>query len=402
MAIELISAFQDATGYGTFAAWAKWLTTAFTNFGWQQTTDYGQVNWTNLATSNVVPQSSSNTVWTSYVAAASIGTGAGGFAASGGSLVIACAVTTGLAAGKAIQLASLAGAGASAGISAYNGYILTITSVVASTSVTVACPASWSFTYTATAGTVTIQPAFMIFESNDSLSSIAPIYVKLELYAYQNTNTPSFRVTVGLGGTNGYGSLVAPVTAALTSTSYQNDTTNLRPCYASGDAGSFRCTILNPIGVGSNDPYLGQWMVIARSRDTSGNPTSNYVSLWVGGYTAAAPCTFQTVFSAGGINLEDTQGVLIGALANPAAANNFSGAFSGVTMVTPIFQNVGGLSNPTPDFLGGFAKDFPVNTLALITVYGVQHNYISLVSTGAGPKIGPVSSTYAALLFRFE
>ena len=215
MAIELISAFQDATGYGTFAAWAKWLTTAFTNFGWQQTTDYGQVNWTNLATSNVVPQSSSNTVWTSYVAAASIGTGAGGFAASGGSLVIACAVTTGLAAGKAIQLASLAGAGASAGISAYNGYILTITSVVASTSVTVACPASWSFTYTATAGTVTIQPAFMIFESNDSLSSIAPIYVKLELYAYQNTNTPSFRVTVGLGGTNGYGSLVAPVTAAL-------------------------------------------------------------------------------------------------------------------------------------------------------------------------------------------
>ena len=256
MATQQTVALMDTSTYTNFASWAKWALAAFTTFGWIQTADYGQVNWTNLAASAAVPLSSNNSGWTSYQAAASVGTGAGGFAASGGSLIIAMATTTGMAAGKAVQLLALAGTGANAGVSAYNNYILTITSVVASTSITVACPAGWSFSYQVTAGTATIQPAFMIFVSNDTLTPTMPLYVKMEFGGYQSNNSPWARVTIGTAGTNGYGTLSGTTTAAMCFCCYQSDTVNWRPCIASGDSGNIRFCCFVPIGIGTYDPTL--------------------------------------------------------------------------------------------------------------------------------------------------
>src|SRR5271165_734601 len=129
MATALKTLFADATSYTTFAAWAKWLTdNIVSTLGWTQTSDFGQVNWTNLATSAVVPQSSSNSSWTSFVASANIGTGAGGVACSAGSgnLVLSIATTTGLVAGKSVLIAGLTG---TAGITGLNGLMFTILSV---------------------------------------------------------------------------------------------------------------------------------------------------------------------------------------------------------------------------------------------------------------------------------
>lgn len=410
MATATKAVLCDATIYATFAAWANWLMTNFTTFGWVQTADFGQVNWTNLATSNVVPLSSSTTTFTASPAATSI-SGTLSCSAASGTMVIPVAVTTGIVPGRAVVMSGLANTGGTSvnGSAGLDALIFTVTPVVASTSVTVACPTSGSspvpwaagFSYTTTTGTITLQPAFMLFESNDSLTSTLPIYAKLECFASTTDDVPMMRLAVGTGSTNGYGSLVTPNTTAVTMASAiaATDTANLKPCYASGDAGQFRAALFLPMGVGTSDTQRLMWFIIARSRDNSGNETGSYVMMWADSYNAAIPVAFQTVFPTG-TNTEDTSGALIAALGNQT-----TGALSGVTYVSPVFQNVGGLSNPTPDFLVGYVKDFPNNTPAQITVYGVNHTYISVsdaATAGANPSAGAAASTADTFLLRFE
>src|SRR5271166_1603926 len=125
MSTLLKCVLPDAATYTNFAAWAQWMFNAFTTFGWVQTSDFGQVNWTNLATSNVVPLTSPNATFTpSSMVSETVGTGAGGVANIGGSgnLVIALATTTNYAAGRAVQISALTGGAAS-----LNGLIFTIT-----------------------------------------------------------------------------------------------------------------------------------------------------------------------------------------------------------------------------------------------------------------------------------
>jgi hypothetical protein len=328
----------------------------------------------------------------------------GTFAATGGALTIPIAVTTGMFAGMAVRLSTMSGAAAS-----YNGLIFTITSVIASTSITVVCPASWSFSYATTTGNVTLQAAYMMLQSNDALSTAYPIYVKLELFCqFGGTyGVPCLGVTVGTGGTNGFGSLTTPCTTTIYAGVYEGgsqDVVNLRPCYAAGDAGSFRTTLLMPMGVGSFDTYQGLWFVISRSHDNNGNSTGTYVMVWCGGFQATAHGCFQTVFntSIGGVTIQDQSGYLMTVLPQFNSPNNFSGAYGGTTMVSPVFQNVGGISNPTPDFLCGSKNDFPNNSTATISVFGINHNYVSYCAAQAMPNAGAATSTSVALLFRYE
>jgi len=400
MATAVKSVFPDASGYTTFAAWAKWITDTFVTFGWAQTADYGQVNWTDLAASSAVPQSSSPSTWTSYVGFSTIDTGAAGFVASAGSLTINMAVTTGMYPGKAVLMQNLAGSGANAGVASYNGMIFTITSVAASTSITVKVPMGWSFSYQVTTGSVLLQPAFMIFESQDSLTAACPIYVKVELAGVSGSNAPWLRFTIGSGGSNGFGILNTNAVLSQATAGYQATTSTLHPCYLSGDAGSFRAALFLPVGTDGNvDSYGPQYVIIARSRDNNGNQTANYVMYWEGFSQGASLFNlFQTVFPPlGGMNVVDSTGYLMSGLGKQT-----TGAMNGVTMVSPVFQNVGGLSNPTPDLLVGFGNDFPFNTPATILVYGVNHNYIAMRPLTNSPYAGAAQNGNTTLLMRWE
>ena len=414
MATQLTSAYCDASTYPTFAAWAKWAMAAFTTFGWNQTADTGQVNWTNLATSNVVPIGSSATAWASSTAALAIGTGAAGVAcvAGSGALVIAVASTTGFYAGKAVALGAYNANGTiltgTAGIANLNGLLFTIASIVANTSITLTVPTtgavgttSWSagFSYTATAGTLYLQPAFSIFYAADTLAYMSPIYVKVEFAQYATTTSPWCRIQISTTGTNGYGSLLGVVSAPFFAVNNQaSDNANLRPCYASGNAGNIRFLLTAPIGVGTSDLYTGLWVVISRSKDTGGNDTGTYICMWAGNNYQLS--TAQTVFSAGGTNTVDTSGYLIGLCGGFSGASAGAWGVGGVSTVTPIFQNIGGFTNPNQDFLGGSPTDFKNGTFAAISVYGTPHNYIVWEASSAMPHLGPV--TTPSLLFRFE
>jgi len=150
---------------------------------------------------------------------------------------------------------------------------------------------------------------------------------------------------------------------------------------------------------GNVDSYGPQYVIIARSRDNNGNQTANYVMYWEGFSQGASLFNlFQTVFPPlGGMNVVDSTGYLMSGLGKQT-----TGAMNGVTMVSPVFQNVGGLSNPTPDLLVGFGNDFPFNTPATILVYGVNHNYIAMRPLTNSPYAGAAQNGNTTLLMRWE
>ena len=240
---------------------------------------------------------------------------------------------------------------------------------------------------------------YVIFQSADALSSTCPITVKLEFFAA--SSVPSFGLTVGTGGTNGAGILLFPVskymygggTYSLKASS--SSTTNLLPLYASGDAGNIRFGLWVNSNTLSADTYNLVYIIISRSRDATGAQTGSYVQFWCGCGTSKF---FQTIFAPplGPTNIFDNSGSVIAAV--PSSSTSWTQ--NGNTMAVPIMQNIGGLSNPTPDLLLVSFTDFTAGNIVVVTVYGVAHTYVVVVTNGVNNF--NLQATNCALLMRYE
>jgi hypothetical protein len=247
---------------------------------------------------------------------------------------------------------------------------------------------------------------FAILKSNDATSGACPIYVKIEFWA--QSNVPYFGITVGTGGTDGAGNLFQPTSQRIYGGGTYSlkastaSTTNLLPCYASGDAGSIRFAMWCSTTSQSPDYNNIVGFVVARSRDSNGLVTGSYVQLWT--WCSGSNIYFQTIFAAslGTTNSIDASGYFIAPYPyNTSWANN------GAVLVSPVMQNIGGLSNPTPDLLISGISNFPAGTTSTVTVYGVTHTYLSGTSWyGPGsPSSGVitfVNGTYSTPLIRYE
>lgn len=241
---------------------------------------------------------------------------------------------------------------------------------------------------------------YAVFQSADGLSSATKITVKLEFWA-DGSNVPNFGLTVGTGGTDGAGNLLSPYTLRVYGSggnnfkAYTANTSDLLPCFASGDSGSIRFGLWNG-GLTSPDYYNLMYIIIGRSRDGSGNATSNYVQMWAGNVQSGK--FFQTVFgNNGGANVLDNTGYLMACYPNVSGSNSWSSG--GAILVSPVVQNIGGVSNPTPDFLVGSNKDFPAGATAAVTVYGTSHTYLAL---GSSQGNSWVNGTQSSLMMRYE
>jgi hypothetical protein len=253
-------------------------------------------------------------------------------------------------------------------------------------------------TWPATGSVPTSNTSYNIFQSQDSLTSSTPIYVKLSMY--ETSSLPQIQLTVGTGGTNGSGALNTPHITPLTFGCGLNETSALLNCYASGDSGSIRFVLFAPSGNGPNYPYYYYTLafVVSRSYNSTGQRTGNYVMVWELDDSLGY---YQTVYNpvTTGTNNQDTSGYAIAAL----PYRNASTSIGGVTMVAPVFQNIGGLTNPTPDFLLAKSVDFPDEAAASATIYGTAHNYIP-IQLAAGPWSngnGTAGNSFS-WLFRFE
>lgn len=258
-------------------------------------------------------------------------------------------------------------------------------------------------TFPATGSAPSAAGYYAIFESGDALSGTSPIYVKMEWW--ESSSVPYFAVTVGTGGTDGAGNLLAPYTtrfygggSGMSFKAYSASTSNLLPCYASGDGGSIRFSMWCQNGTGSPDNYNNVSLIIGRSRDSSGNATGNFTQVWMWCYSDTA---FQTVLApavGGGTNNMDVSGYFMAPYPE-TSGSAASWSNGGAVMVAPVMQNVGGLSNPTPDLLVGSSVDFPPGNTATITVYGVAHSYIAAASHAMTSFL---NGTPATPLMRYE
>lgn len=236
-------------------------------------------------------------------------------------------------------------------------------------------------------------PAFDIFKSTDALSSAFPIYLKIEYYG--SSGTPSFYFTVGTGGTDGAGHLTGPTTTRQSTSCYASDITKVRTSYISGDSGSMRFIVFGPSGdTGYPGAYEPVYFCLSRSRDSSGNQTGDFVMVWFGG-SQGGQRYHQAVFNAntGGALTLDTSGFMLAALPTPGT----TGSVGGNVLVSPVYQNIGGLSNPTPDILLGKYNDFADGSTTTVTVYGVSHTYIVLEE-----GVSFVSAIRSSVLLRYE
>lgn len=249
--------------------------------------------------------------------------------------------------------------------------------------------ASWPAT-----GSVPTSAVYNIFKSADALSTAFPIYLKLEMWS--SSNVPQIAVTIGTGGTNGSGTLSSPSSSRVVMSSYTADTTNQQTCYISGDTGSLRFCLFGENGhTGYPESYEQICCVISRSYSGSGSQTGDYVMVWWISYQQGG-AYYQTVFNStiGGANTEATTGYFIA----PNAQNSSSWAMGGTVLVAPVLQNIGGLTNPTPDLLVGSQTDWPNETPGNCTVYGVSHAYMPFTSQ----VVAPVRSVTTSWLMRYE
>ena len=126
---------------------------------------------------------------------------------------------------------------------------------------------------------------YEVFQPGDGLQNF---YLKMEYGNGGNavTNCPSLRITIGTG-TNGAGTLTGYVSGygspwvLSPSTFTAPSTTTTYECDFSGDAG--RLSFLLWRNAPNNAPQV---FGLQRSLNSSGSPTSSYVTIWGAGYTS--------------------------------------------------------------------------------------------------------------------
>jgi hypothetical protein len=237
---------------------------------------------------------------------------------------------------------------------------------------------------------------YEIWKSNDGLTTI---YVKME-YGTASGTIPQMRVTVGTA-TNGAGVMTGFYThdgagnlllmpySANTVTS----TVTQWQCYFSGDAG--RMAIAMWVDDNTNNGFA--IFTIQRSMNSSGVPTSAYVTLLGTGYSVTGPsngaCFQQTVIFGLGLSTCIGQAVFGSAysrwlcLRNPAETSD---NVLGNIPISPVFPDIGYFDNPMDIVQVGSWGDFTDQGSYVIAagnmVYGVSHTYLAFKNTsGSGP-----------------
>ena len=235
---------------------------------------------------------------------------------------------------------------------------------------------------------------YEVWRMNDTAQSTTPVYVKLE-YSTQATNCPIIRVTIGTSS-NGSGTITGTIllsaqTFGAVSTS--GGASNNFACYYSGNSG--RLMFLMYEGMTSTSVNVPYALGIERSRDTSGNATTDYVVVTYIGYDGNQRATQRAMVGSVVTTAENKLG---GFICATAGSNNFNGT----TGACPQMVLVGKLGNPLLNFSLVPAADAGEGATVTVNIYGATHTYIVCKAVqsnqgGFGNAIGVGSGTTATL-----
>lgn len=371
MATVTGSHYPDTSTFANFKAQAKFVSDAYATFGWVQGNDPGQIVWT----SSSVP-CSQVVVGASAVYHYDATSATGPVLRIGMSIVI-----TGFATG---------GNNVTATITALGGSGASSTFTVALTTQANETHAGSGDTTAATSVPSSGSPGFEIWNSADASSSSCPIAIKVEYWG--SSNIPGFAWTVGTNGTDGAGNVNVPNSGRLSTGAYQSDPSNLYPCYASGDSGSFRLFLFNNGGASYPDNYQPAGFMVSRDYNASGVIQGNYVQcIYLAGQGASNKTQSRVVYSVangGGVTPLDIK-TFCAAL--PFASSD-SGAYGSNVLVSPCFPFIGALGNPNINHFTSRVFDFGNAAVFTMSVYGTSHTYIVMNQNVAW--MGSLTSTF--------
>jgi hypothetical protein len=124
---------------------------------------------------------------------------------------------------------------------------------------------------------------------------------------------------------------------------------------------------------------------IERSKDTSGNDTSTYITHYSAGFTGAAGggqsyLQQSVVFGVGAttlvVNSATRQWTCTLCASQNSSGTQQSQAFNGNTAISPMFPMVGYFDNPSLGWAVGAQADFTELAVVTATMYGATHTWL--------------------------
>lgn len=247
-------------------------------------------------------------------------------------------------------------------------------------------------------GTIGAVPSstyvYEIWKANDASAATLPIYLKIE-YGFSST-IPRIRITTGTSS-NGSGTITGAVGTSTPWQISQEDTNHgasTFPCFFSGDAGQFRAYMWQNVA-----GLTGVCFGIERSRDSSGNVTTDYFSTLHAcsdNVTARQQATLSTSLVS---NLET------GIIGLGGTSGSNTGAFNGTVAALPVIPILGKAGNPMLGFQTCWANDVSDGaTVTVASLYGGTHTFVAFSKTNLSSCIGMRSNNNAsmALLMLYE
>jgi len=223
-----------------------------------------------------------------------------------------------------------------------------------------------------------IYQGYAIYKMGDGLQSTCPVFIRIDFGTGQQVagNTPSIKLQVTIGGTDGAGNLTGVISNQWTlQGDVSGSTSNIR---SAGTSSSFQCAywVVTDTGFG---------FAIGRDLDTSGNDTVNGVNIVVWHDRAAGPTFEKWAQFLANVNTGVGVGVLETQWYGPISAQStqIAGGNTGVGAVRVPF---GLLRNPMKTVLVFARTDFTVETTTAVTIYGGSHTFLMLRPSGGGNR----------------
>lgn len=209
---------------------------------------------------------------------------------------------------------------------------------------------------------------YAVYRMADSLQSTCAVFMRLDFGTGGGTDSPALKVKVGIGSTDGAGTLTGNLSTQVLMVSGSAPSAALFNCRTAGTTSSFRMHFW-----GTTYSNVGLTVAIERDLDTSGAETSLGVNILTSYQSAGGTCVHSSQFLelAGGTGpVEVRWYAMISAQTSQSGGGNVG--------VGPVRCTLGPFRNPMKTVLVYAVADFVIESTNPVTIYGASHTYLML------------------------
>jgi hypothetical protein len=247
---------------------------------------------------------------------------------------------------------------------------------------------------------------FEIYTFNDGLQATAPAYIKIEYGGGSTTTKPAIWVTVSAGSaTDGSGSFFGNYTG-----SNFNNQTSLRPttpllastqttqilstsCYFSGDGTRIQVSLFTDVTLGTI--FFG----VERTKDTSGNDTSEGLVYYSNSGTAASTRSGIAFFPSGGMAKPAPQ---LETAFNGYFTGNSSTSYGGLIASSFLYPIAGNIRPPAHGMLLYVGADFATRAPVSQSLFSSNRVFLPLGTGSVTAQSANAANNNLHIAMRFD